>query len=510
MLLNPARSVYSVLGCLCKNTELLRQPNIRLDMKDFYKPLDQLVFSTIYNIAFTDYEIKEITAIDIDNYLSQYPQQYKIYEQYNGYKYVDGMIRQTNLQTFKVNYERVKKFSLLRHYQENGFNVSDLFNCDEEDFAKVDEAIKRIDGMSEDDIIQHYTLKAINVRDEWDNGIVTNGFKVGDKVAEVVNQLGQSPVYGQPYYWNKYFNTLFRGKLRGRMMLSGADSGSGKSRLLMSNATESACEMIYDYGRKNWVYLQSKEPTLYISTELDEQEVITIMLAHLSGVSQGIIEQGEKCWSEDTKNRIMVAQSILSASPIYIEVLEDFSINDIELLIEKHIVEHGVVNVYFDYIKETAKANKQIREVFGSDMKTYQILARFTDQLKRLCEKYNIYMETAVQLNSNTESYDGSRLAGSRGQQNMVDFAKLMFVVDDKLLKITEKMRKVYKDLPEPNYCHMIFKNRKGLKNIIIWTKMNLGCYREEVCFITDYMGNLRTDIKPLDLIVEEEKGIDF
>ena len=63
-----------------------------------------------------------------------------------------------------------------------------------------------------------------------------------------------------------------------------------------------------------------------------------------------------------------------------------------------------------------------------------------------------------------------------------------------------------------PNYMHFIYKNRQGQDFVIIWTQINLGNLREEVCFVTDYDYNLLEDIKPeyftYDKVEDEEDEI--
>ena len=59
---------------------------------------------------------------------------------------------------------------------------------------------------------------------------------------------------------------------------------------------------------------------------------------------------------------------------------------------------------------------------------------------------------------------------------------------------------------------HWVYKNRQNRDELIVWTDMNLGNLREEVCFITDYNYNLVEDIFPeyinyTDVETEEEES---
>ena len=51
-----------------------------------------------------------------------------------------------------------------------------------------------------------------------------------------------------------------------------------------------------------------------------------------------------------------------------------------------------------------------------------------------------------------------------------------------------------------PNFMHIIYKNRSGRNNLIVWTQMNPGNMNEKLLFTTDIDGNLISDINPIDI----------
>ena len=77
---NDTRAVYNVLGSLCNNTELLRKDNVNLRPEDFMQKLHKIIYSAINNIIYniSGDKVTSISAVDIDNYLSAYPTQYKV------------------------------------------------------------------------------------------------------------------------------------------------------------------------------------------------------------------------------------------------------------------------------------------------------------------------------------------------------------------------------------------------------------------------------------------------
>jgi len=79
----------------------------------------------------------------------------------------------------------------------------------------------------------------------------------------------------------------------------------------------------------------------------------------------------------------------------------------------------------------------------------------------------------------------------------------MMFRATAKDIQNLEHILKVgrYK---KPNFCHYVYKNRDGLSNIIVWTIMNMGNMREEMCFCTNMDFELLTDLQPMDIKIDD------
>ena len=69
-----------------------------------------------------------------------------------------------------------------------------------------------------------------------------------------------------------------------------------------------------------------------------------MMLAFLSNVNEEHILNGK--YEGDEEERVFEAAQILKDSPIYIEVLPDFSLQDVENKIKKNIRDHDVKYVF--------------------------------------------------------------------------------------------------------------------------------------------------------------------
>ena len=111
------------------------------------------------------------------------------------------------------------------------------------------------------------------------------------------------------------------------------------TRSMIADACNFACNWIY-HDQFGWIRNGASQPTLFIATEQDKGEVQTMMLAFLSDVDEDHILRGK--YLEGERDRVLRAAEILQESPIWVEELPDFSLQDVENKIKKNIREHDV------------------------------------------------------------------------------------------------------------------------------------------------------------------------
>lgn len=500
MQLNPTRSIYSLLGNICNNPELIKNPEIILGARDFAQEFHKIVFGALHNIAFTNGDIHHITSIDVDNYLSQYPMYYKIWDKNSGVQYIEDAKNHANQDVFRSDYERVKKYSLLRQYVEEGIDVSDIYDYKSNDLSEINESSEKLEAMSVSEIIEHYTQKMINIRDDWnvEEGVVKD-FKAGDDLDTLLEKLKDDPEMGFPFR-NGYYNALFRGMRKSKFLLRSGATGTGKTRQAIMDMCSVACSEIYETG-KGWVSLGPSYPALFISTELDKEEVQLIMLAFLTGVSDSEIKNG--IYDKGTELRLKKGIEVLKNAPFFVSYIEDFSISDIEMKIEQYIIRENVQYVAFDYIQMVPKLSKSMQANFGTTLREDQILVHFSAALKNIASRYDVFLESSTQLNRGSkevENRDASSLRGGLATADKIDHGILTF-------KATKQDKEALKHIlrsgfngKEPNFSHWVYKNRSGIDHIILWTYMDLGTMREEILFVTDYDYNLLEEINPVDI----------
>lgn len=497
--LNPIRSVYSVLGILCNKPQLVRNPEMPLNQDDFSQKFHQNIFAAINNIAYSDSEIERISAVDIDNYLAQYPQNYKIWEQHGGFEYIQSCIENANINTYKSNFFRLKKFALLRDFVEQGIDVSSLYDYKSTDLAKQEQEMKQLDKFRIDQIVEHFQLKMINLRDKWSMGNDRVSFMAGDGMDDLLDKLKQDPEFGYPFQ-NGFYNTIFRGMRQKKFMLRSAGTGVGKTRLSLADMCDVACVEIWDYKKKGWVSNGPSYPILFISTELEKQELQTGMLAHISGIDEDVIKNGR--YSPEVEERLKYGIQVIKRAPIFAEYIADFSISDIETIIEQHIIENGTKYVAFDYIQLVPKLARTMQDAFAGSLREDQILVQLSGALKLLANKYDVYVVSATQLNRQAKDHelrDTNSLRGGSATADKVDHGVMVFRATAKDLDNLKHILERGWDI-KPNFCHYIYKNRGGRTGFIVWTKYHGGVIREECLFVTDMDFNLINNMKQIEI----------
>lgn len=264
------------------------------------------------------------------------------------------------------------------------------------------------------------------------------------------------------------------------------------TRLSIKDLMDVSCSEIY--RNTKWESLGPSIPSLLISTELKKRELQLMMLAYISGINQNIISDGS--YDEGTRNRLMKAMQVINKAPFYISVIEDFSASDIEMKIEEYIIGSGVKFVSFDYIQVTPKLVSSSKKQYGTDRREDLILVELSASLKRIANKHDVYIVSGTQLNDNwefREKRNEASLRGSKAIADKVDHGVITLNVDahdlNKLKPILDKNEGFANK--QPNYSHWVYKNRSGAKDVVIWSRMDLGTIREEVLFVTDYQYNL-------------------
>lgn len=480
-------SIVQVIGCVYKMPQLLDYSDkYVLTEEDFPDQFHKIIFG----VAFKLHELgsEKITINNVLDYLSSRPKSEAIFIKQKGEEWIIKAVENAQTSAFDYYYNRVKKMTLLRAFDSYGIDVTDIYDPDNiVDIKKKQLQEDQLDNSSLETIVQKVQDKidqimATYVDDEWGEAI-----QAGDGIESLILDLEKSPEVGVPLY-GPLINTVTRGARLKKFYLRSAPTGVGKTRGMIADACYIACNRIYDdvFG---WIKNGVCEPTLYITTEQEKGEVQTMMLAFLSNVNEEHILNGK--YEGDERERVFEAAKILHNSPLYIEILPDFSLQDVENKIKKNIRDHDVKYVFHDYIHTSLKILEEIsRRSGGVKLREDSILFMLSIRLKDICNKYGIFIMSATQLNADyqtSETPDQNLLRGAKSIADKIDVGMVLLPAsqDD-----VENLGQILTNnaFDRPSLKLSIYKNRRGrYKGIYLWCKADLGTCRVKPMFATTY-----------------------
>lgn len=480
-------SIVQVIGCVFKSPQLLDYTDkYTITEDDFQDDFHKIVFGTIYKLH--ELGAEKITLNSIADYLSSRPKSEAIFIKQKGEEWLIKASENAEPSSFDYYYNRMKKMTLLRAFESYGVDVNDIYDPNNIlDVKKRQQQEDYLDNSSLEDIAQRVQdkidqIKLTYVDDSWGEA-----FQAGDNIEELLEDLEKSPEVGVPLY-GPLINTVTRGARLKKFYLRSAPTGVGKSRSMIADCCYIGTNRIYDdvFG---WIKNGTCEPVLYITTEQELGEVQTMMLAFLSNVNEEHILNGK--YEGDEKERVYEAGRLLKNSPIYIEVLPDFSLQDVENKIKKNIRDHDIKYVFFDYIHTSLKILEEItRRSGGVKLREDTILFMLSIRLKDLCNKYGIFIMSATQLNMDyqtSETPDQNLLRGAKAIADKIDLGAILLPVKEDDIESLQRIL-ANNAFERPDLKLSIYKNRRGrYKSIYLWCKADLGTCRVKPMFATTY-----------------------
>lgn len=497
------RSIMQVLGNLINYPKLFdRSDKYTFNLEDFGEIFYKIIFGTVNNLKAQG--LDKIEILDIDNYLSTRPNTYKIFNDNKGIEYISEIVKIADLAKFDYYYNRMKKMTLLRMYITYGIDITWLYDPNSLNIELKQNQEDWLDASSLLDISLAIDDKIDEIKSKYLNSLGDTGVQAGDKIEELINELKEVPEVGIPLY-GSLMNTITRGARLKKFYLRSAPTSVGKTRLGIADACYFSCGTVYDIYSQKWIKGGSKEATLFITTEQETEEVQTMMLAFLSGVNEEKILNGYYEYNEE--DRVREAGRIIKESPIWIEELHDFSLDDIENTINKYVIDHDVKYVVFDYIHTSLKILEEItRKSGGIRLREDNILTIFSIRLKDLCNKLNIFLYSATQVNADWEGKkDGNQnlIRGAKAIADKIDFGSIVLPVTENDLKCLENLI-IGNSMIQPNLVYHIYKNRRGkFTGVKLWCTADLGTCRVTPRFLTSNNYKL---IPIEDFVIEVEE----
>lgn len=500
-------AIVQVIGNIYNNVSLLDYEEYHFNEDDFPEQFHKILFGSIYNLHALG--AKEITLNAIEDYLTQRPNSYAVYKTNKGHEYLEQISKQVDAATFNYYYNRMKKFTLLRMYHEKcGMNLSSIYDIDEILNVKKKQAQEDwLDNTPLEEIADIIDQKIMDIRLTYVDNANEGAEVAGEGALELLEKLRDTPEMGYPLF-SPLLTTITRGARLKKFYLRSAATGVGKTRAMIADACSIACNEVWDPVTRRWEKTGTKEPTIFITTEQEKDEVQTMMIAFLSGVDEEHILTG--MYEQQEWERVVYAAHLLKDSPLYVQQLPDFSMQDIENTIKRGIRDHEVRYVFFDYIHTSMKILTEVTSKTGiKGLREDNVLFMISIRLKDICNQYQVFIMTATQLNADyisAQQYDQNLLRGAKAIADKIDAGMIMLEVSQDDLKALDLLIK-QNHFEVPQIKMSVYKNRRGrYKDVLLWCKAQRGTCRIEPMFVTDYQYKL-IDVPVYKVTVKEPQS---
>lgn len=501
-------AVMQVIGCVYNNPKILEYTDkYSIVDEDFSDTFHKTVFGAIYKIH--ELGANKITLESLSDFFTTRPKSAAVYKQGKGEEWLLKISENCMPSAFDYYYGRLKKFSLLRAYDNCGVDVSDIYDPDNIlDTKKKQMQEDLLDNASLEDIANKVDEKIEAIRYQYVDESFGEAQQAADGIFELIEKFKEHPEVGVPLY-GPLINTVTRGARLKKFYLRSAATGIGKTRSMIADCCYIGCNKIYDENF-GWIGSGPAEPVLFITTEQELEEIQTMMLAFLSNVNEEHILNGE--YGEGEEERVIQAARLLKESPIYVEELPDFSLQDVENKIKKNIRDHDVKYVFHDYIHTSLKILEEITKRSGGvKLREDNILFMLSTRLKDICNQHGVFIMSATQLNGDyqdSKTPDQNLLRGAKAIADKIDYgAILLSVKDDDLVSLENILSTSI--FEKPTIKMSIYKNRRGrYKGVILWCKADLGCCRIKPMFCTTYDYEM-VSIDDVRIRIDEESAFE-
>lgn len=500
-------AIVQIIGNIYNNVSLLDYEDYHFNEDDFPEQFHKILFGSIYNLHALG--AKEVTLNAIEDYLTQRPSSYAVYKTNKGHEYLEQISKQVDAATFDYYYKRMKKFTLLRMYHEKcGMDLSNIYDIDNILNVKKKQLQEDwLDNTPLEEIADIIDQKIMDIRLTYVDNANEGAENAGDGALELLERLRDTPEMGYPLF-SPLLTTITRGARLKKFYLRSAATGVGKTRAMVADACSIACNEVWDPTTRRWEKTGTKEPTIFITTEQEKDEVQTMMIAFLSGVDEEHILTG--MYEQQEWERVVYAANLLKNSPLYVQQLPDFSMQDIENTIKRSIRDHGTRYCFFDYIHTSMKILTEVTSKTGiKGLREDNVLFMISIRLKDICNQYQVFIMTATQLNADyisAQQYDQNLLRGAKAIADKIDAGMIMLEVSQDDLKALDLLIK-QNHFEVPQIKMSVYKNRRGrYKDVLLWCKAQRGTCRIEPMFVTDYQYKL-IDVPVYKVTVKEPQS---
>lgn len=462
---------------------------------------------------------EELSPLEVDQEIEHFGGiSAQVYQVEGGLEFLKSAYEITQLSNFKFYYTRLKKYALLRKLQKAKYDISEYYIDDKEvsNPLKEQQILAKLENATLEEILNSVEKNYSAIRNEFLNGGHLNG-DPAEGINELIEELKQSPSIG-PSLEGSIFSSICRGAREGCFFLKSASTSAGKSRTSIFDACRLAYPKRWSWKLNSFIEevdfngeFRKPRKVLFIVTEMDKEEIQTIMLAYLSGVDEDHILTGRYELGEYT--RVKYAAQIMKEYSGYflIEEISEPNLQNVEATIRKYATIDNVKYVFYDYIHTTASLVGQFAQ---NGLREDVVLMLMSNQLKQLAKDYNLFIFSATQVNAlamgdeEMSFKDEKSIRGSKATADKADVGYVMTRITEKgwnsivpTLKMSIREGIISSDILDHKPTHIldIYKMRRGrYKMVRIWTRLHLGTGEREDMFMTTAENQPIT--QPIDL----------
>lgn len=481
---------FNFIGCLLQNLDnYVTYGNYMRSKYDFSDPVTKFFYDNleIYYYTFS----QTVNETKLNNFMSQDRERFQEYRKNKGWKTAKEFIQQSDVNDVDNYFKIIKKYSLLREYQRNGYPVDRILN------------MKDFDTMSADDI-----YKLIRIRTDKINTVINAGHEpveLTDNTTNTIEKYLDRPAMGLAFPWLMY-NEYFLGMRKKKVIFEGLVSNSGKSRKLV---------MLGAY-----ITLIKKEPFILLSNEMDEEDLRSCLITtvinnpefqEMHGVHRNKPEKEIVLgiYHDEKGNEI---KRKVNEDGKYIETMEDFhervfatqEYQDIKKVTD-WIDNNGATFMFKDIgddysierVEFELRKAKMVYDIqyYGYDtLKGYQTddwssVKQFATKIKEITKELDIFGMAVFQLTDNTVNTDifdlsSMNIATSKGIKHICDILTLGKLIKKeeynkyKYFQTDDVWGEPFEERLDPNKHYLavkIDKNRAGSKDKVMLFEIDLN-----------------------------------
>lgn len=479
------QAAIQVIGGIMNNPDILDDTGEYVFKEhDFCSSFHRMMFGAVYHMYLEGGRV--FNAETIESYISERPKASATFQANNGVQWVENAIACGELGNFKLAYSRLKKMTLLRFYNSAGVDTSWLYNPDIiEDVQRRQAQEELLDSLTTKELAEYIEGRILPIKEQVVDDCYNDSRQAGEGLHSLLESLKENPIQGYPLY-DRVLNEVALGARPGTFFLRSAGTGVGKSRSSMADALYLGCAEIYDVEEDEWKSAGINIPTVFISVELDYDELQTMAIAFVSGIPENKIISHLNDLTFEKKERVKKAERLIEEGSIWFEYMPDYSMKDVENCIKRNIRVRKVCAVFFDYLTSSMSIIEEVaRASNGVKIREDQVLFLLASKIKDIAGKYGVFIASSSQLNglSRTEKIlDQNVLAGAKSMANRVDFGSVMV---DATAEDIEELKPILEKMPGitelPNIKFSVYKNRRGkVTRAILWMKATKGNCRYE------------------------------